>query len=164
VCARNQNVDQVEEFKHVHGDDEIWDQGIETDAVGFLLSGQKLIWTHDPDYGPNDYRHKGDPDFYGFLRTHYSDDAYARTLLHGHGVPLTFGQTNGMRAPTVREWQALREDFHVPTCVHVLEAGDAYMIRRGCFHMVINQPGTTCSVTADALFEWQTHKLANRKL
>jgi hypothetical protein len=147
---------------------------VEVDSVGTLqyplytrTSGYKpnqydgcsLVWCCCPDYGPDQEREEGQPNFYGWLRQYFSEDAYAKDVLEG-GPPRPVGTHGALRSPTLEEWQSLQDDFHVPIHFHLLRPGDMYLIRRGAFHLFVHAPGLWSSFTADVVIRWSSHRAA----
>jgi hypothetical protein len=55
-------------------------------------------------------------------------------------IPMdVFGARFSFGWPTAAQWHSLRVDYGVPNHFHVLYPGDAYVIRNGTFHMVVNE-------------------------
>jgi hypothetical protein len=62
-----------------------------------------------------------------------------------------FGARFSFGWPTAAQWHSLRVDYGVPNHFHVLYPGDAYVIRNGTFHMVVNE-GVSFTLAWDDLF------------
>jgi hypothetical protein len=130
----------------------------ELDAAGVLLEGEKLWWNHYPDYGPNDQRKPGQPDFFGWLRRYFPEHPWAQAVLAGH-CPRNISSSGGLFWPTVSQWKSLEADFNVPNTFVRMLPGTAYFVRRGCYHMVINC-GFTVSIVCDTIQAWNSHPMA----
>jgi hypothetical protein len=100
---------------------------------------------------------KGEPDVWRFIRDQFGDTPYGKYLLSGV-LPPPVDASGGLQL-SLEQWMMLsQEPYNVPTCFHTLEEGDVYYIRRGTLHFFVNQ-GYSTSLTADVLYDWETHPL-----
>jgi hypothetical protein len=120
-------------------------------STGVLMRGTKYFWVTRPQTRPTDLPRTG---YWAWLDKHFGDDPYVRKLL-GKGdwgeLPQVFDSSGGMPWPTEDQMTDLRENYHVPTHFHKLNAYDCYALRRGTVHMFLNSDGFHVSFACEAL-------------
>jgi hypothetical protein len=112
----------------------------------------KLFWAYRPRTGPHAADGVRDP-IWDWIRRCYPHDSYARKLcgddVNWGELPEAVAFSGGLPWPTASQWAMLRTEYGIPTHFHELFPGDAYFIRRGTLHLVLNSDGFSISFAGD---------------